>query len=150
MRGADVPEPFSHTIEVSESDIDELGHASNIAVVRWVQDVAVAHSRAVGWAFEDYRRVGGIFVIRRNEIDYLRSALRGDRLELRTWLSSWMAAKYQRETEVVRVSDGVMIARAHTTWGYLDANSGRPARVPDAVRVAFGLPPVRARSLSTD
>jgi hypothetical protein len=39
-----------------------------------------------------------------------------------------------------------MIARARTTWGYLDATTGRPTRVPDAVRIAFGLPPVRSRS----
>jgi len=137
-----VPEPFSHFFEVPEEDIDNLGHASNIAVVRWVQDVAIAHSCAVGFGFDEYKSIGGIFVIRRNEIDYLRPVLRGERLELRTWLSSWMAAKYVRETEIIR-ADGIVAARAHTTWGYLDAISGRPKRVPDAVRNAFGLPPVR-------
>lgn len=141
-----VPEPFSHIIEVSAEDIDNLGHASNIAVVRWIQDVAVAHSQAVGYGFERYRSINGIFVIRRNEIDYLRSALRGEKLEVRTWLSSWMAAKYVRETEIERVSDRVMIAKSQTTWGYLDATTGRPTRVPDEVRIAFGLPPVRTKS----
>ena len=140
-----MPEPFSHTIAVGDEDIDELMHASNIAVVRWLQDVAYAHSRHVGWDFEGYRRVGGVFVIRRTEVDYLRPALRGDVLELRTWLSSWMAAKYQRETEIKRVADGVIVAKASVTWGFLDTRTGRPRRVPDEIRIAFGLPPVGAR-----
>jgi acyl-CoA thioester hydrolase len=97
----------------------------------------------VGYGFDEYRRVGGVFVVRRTEIDYLRPALRGDVLELRTWLSSWMAAKYQRETEIQRVSDGVMLAKASVTWGFLDMITGRPRRVPDEVRIAFGLPPVK-------
>jgi acyl-CoA thioester hydrolase len=138
-----VPPPFSHTITVEDVDIDELMHASNIAFVRWLQDVAYAHSRHVGYGFDEYRRVGGVFVVRRTEIDYLRPALRGDVLELRTWLSSWMAAKYQRETEIQRVSDGVMLAKASVTWGFLDMITGRPRRVPDEVRIAFGLPPVK-------
>ncbi len=145
---APVPEPFAHVIVVNDDDIDNLGHASNVAFIRWLQDVAIAHSEAVGYGFDAYRKIGGIFVIRRTEIDYLRPVLRGERLQLRTWLSSWMAAKYVRETEIKRLSDGAMIARACVTWGYLDVTTGRPVRVPDAIRDAFGLPPVSVRRSS--
>lgn len=144
MRRA-VPEPFSYIRVVGDDDIDNLGHANNVAFVRWLQDVAIAHSESVGFGFDAYRKIGGIFVIRRTEVDYLRPALRGDELELRTWLSSWMAAKYVRETEIKRLSDGVMIVRASVTWGYLDVATGRPVRVPDAIRQAFGLPSVSIR-----
>lgn len=144
-----VPEAFSHTITVQDADIDELLHASNVAVVRWVQDVAYAHSKHVGYGFEEYRRLGGVFVVRRTHVEYLRPALRGDVLRLRTWLSGWMAAKYERETEIVRLGDGVMLATASVTWGFVDAASGRPRRVPDDVRIAFGLPPVKADHSTT-
>lgn len=144
-----VPEPFSHIRIVEDDDIDNLGHASNVAFIRWLQDVAIAHSESVGFGFDAYRTIGGIFVIRRTEIDYLRPTLRGETLELRTWLSSWMAAKYVRETEIKRVADGAMIARASVTWGYLDVKSGRPVRVPDVIREAFGLPAVSVRRSST-
>lgn len=139
-------EPFSHIRLVSHEDIDNLGHMSNVAFVRWLQEVAILHSESVGYGFDAYRRIGGIFVIRRTEIDYLRPALRGDQIELRTWLSSWMAAKYIRETEFRRVSDGgTLVARASVTWGYLDVATGRPTRVPDEIREAFGLPRVSVR-----
>ena len=134
----------SIAITVADSDIDELGHASNIAYVRWIQDVAVAHSTAVGLDFEAYRKLGGVFFVRRHEVDYLRPVLRGDRLQVRTWIDSAMAAKCKRATEIVNEA-GTVVARAMTTWGYVEMATGRPVRIPDAVRNAFGLkPPVPA------
>lgn len=142
----------THTIvlHVGDGDIDELGHASNIAYVRWIQDVAVAHSSAVGLDFEAYRELGAVFVVRRHEIDYLRPVLRGDRLEVRTWIDSAFAAKAKRATEITRIGDsgGVAVARAITTWGYVEIASGRPTRIPDRVRIAFGHSPLKARSTS--
>lgn len=129
--------PFKHIVDVGWEDIDPLGHASNIAYVRWIQDSAVAHSEEMGLSFAAYAQLGAIFVIRRHEIDYLRPVLRGDRLEVRTWISTVMAAKCQRRTEIVR-QDGVAMAKALTTWGNVDVSTGRPTRIADEVRIAFG------------
>jgi acyl-CoA thioester hydrolase len=126
--------------EVLDEDIDGLGHASNVAYVRWIQDVAVAHSEAVGLGFAGYQRLGAIFVIRRHEVDYLRPLLRGDRIEVRTWIGSVAAAKCQRLTEIALAETGKIAARAVTTWGFVDVRTGRPTRIPDDVRAAFGTP----------
>jgi len=134
---------FAMRFEVPESDIDMLGHASNIAYVRWVQDVAVAHSDAVGLDFAAYQKLGGVFVVRRHEIDYLRPVLRTDALELRTWIDSAFAAKCKRATSIVKHVEGaepIEIARTMTTWGFIELATGRPTRIPDEVRVAFGYP----------
>jgi acyl-CoA thioester hydrolase len=122
---------------VAAEDIDLLGHASNIAFVRWIQDVALAHSAEVGLGFEAYQRLGAVFVVVRHEIDYVRPALRADALEARTWISSVMAAKCVRSTEIARVSDGQVLARSLTTWGFIEMATGRPRRIPDEVRAAF-------------
>ncbi len=132
---------YTHIVTVTESDIDELGHANNVAYVRWVQDAAVAHSEAVGLGYAGYVKLGGVFVIRRHEIDYLRSALRGDRLAVRTRISSVAAAQCQRSTSVTRESDATEVARAVTTWVYVDGASGRPTRIHDDVYKAFGFEP---------
>jgi acyl-CoA thioester hydrolase len=128
---------FRLDLSVVDEDIDVLGHASNIAFVRWIQDVAIAHSSAVGLGLEAYHRLGAVFVVVRHEIDYLRPALRGDALEARTWISSVMAAKCQRSTELVRKTDGQVLARGLTTWGFIEMASGRPRRIPEEVRAAF-------------
>jgi acyl-CoA thioester hydrolase len=141
--------PFELPVEVVPSDIDELGHASNIAYVRWIQDVAIAHSVAVGLDVEGYRKLGAVFFVRRHEIDYLRPALRGDNLLLRTWIGSIFAAKCVRETEIVRLesaSASTVIARSKTTWGCVEIASGRPTRIPGAIRDAFAAAILRTES----
>jgi acyl-CoA thioester hydrolase len=131
------PETFRVDFAVTDDDIDVLGHASNLAVARWIQDVAVAHSGAVGFGIDAYQRLGAVFVVVRHEIDYLRPALRGDALQARTWISSVMAAKCVRATEVIRTADERPVARSRTTWGFIELASGRPRRIPDEVRAAF-------------
>ena len=142
-----------HTLafEVGDDDIDVLGHASNIAYLRWVQDVAIAHSAAVGLDMEGYSQLGAVFVVRRHEIDYLRPVLRGEKLVLRTWIDSAAAAKCKRATDIVRISNGpdgaeTVVARAMTTWGFVEITTGRPTRIPDSVRVAFAQPTMRELS----
>jgi acyl-CoA thioester hydrolase len=126
-------------VTVVDADIDELGHASNIAYVRWIQEIAIAHSSKVGLDVPAYRTLGGVFFVRRHEIDYLRPVLRGDRLALRTWIDSAMAAKCKRATEISNES-GTVVCRAMTTWGFVEIATGRPIRIPDAIRLAFGHP----------
>jgi acyl-CoA thioester hydrolase len=130
-------EVFRVPLRVADDDIDALGHASNVVFVRWIQDVAIAHSSAVGLGLSAYQRLGAIFVVVRHEIDYLRPALRGDALEARTWISNVMAAKCQRSTELVRKEDGKLLARGLTTWGFIELATGRPRRISEEVRAAF-------------
>jgi acyl-CoA thioester hydrolase len=135
----DVTERQSFRLElvVGVEDVDMLGHASNIAFVRWIQDVAVAHSAAVGFDLEAYRRLGAVFVVVRHEVDYVRPALRGDVVEARTWISSVMAAKCHRATELTRTLDGQLLAKAVTTWGFVELATGRPRRIDEELRAAF-------------
>jgi acyl-CoA thioester hydrolase len=141
------PARFVLATEVGEADIDMLGHASNLAYLRWVQEAAIAHSAAVGLDMEGYSQLGAVFVVRRHEIDYLRPVVRGEPLELRTWIDSASAAKCKRATEIVRVgTPELVVARAMTTWGFVELTSGRPTRIPDSVRVAFSQPTMRELS----
>lgn len=128
---------FRLSIVAEASDIDELAHVSNIAYVRWIQDAATAHSAAVGLTWDDYQRIGGMFVVRRHEIEYLRPALLGDRMEAITWVADFRGAASQRRTRIVRTSDGVELAHATTVWAYLTRETGRPARIPVQVIEAF-------------
>jgi acyl-CoA thioester hydrolase len=132
---------FRHRVTVGDADLDELGHTNNIQYVRWLQDAAIAHSAHVGLTYARYVELGGVFVVRRHEIDYLRSALRGDELEVRTHVASVMAAKSERRYEIVRLSDEMVIVRALTLWGFIDTTMGRPMRIPDEIYVAFGFEP---------
>lgn len=137
------PSFFMLRMLVDDRDIDQLDHVNNLAYLRWVLDVALTHSTAVGLDVETYQRLGGVFVVRRHEIDYLRPVLRGESLELRTWIDSVFAAKCRRATEIVRIGAGeqeTVVARAMTTWGFIEIATGRPTRIPNDIRLAFGQP----------
>ncbi len=128
---------YRHSVVVAAADIDELGHASNLVYLRWVLDIAREHSRAVGYHAGTYREIGGVFVVRRHEIDYLRPALEADELQLETWIESWKGASSLRQTNILRKDDGATLARAVTNWAFVSLESGRPQRMPQALKERF-------------
>jgi acyl-CoA thioester hydrolase len=130
-------ESFELQLVVDAQDIDILGHASNLVFVRWIQDVALAHSASVGLDLSAYRRIGAVFVVVRHEIDYLRPAMLGDAVRARTWVSDVSAATCIRHTEITRESDGELLAKGLTTWAFVAMDTGRPKRITPDVRAAF-------------
>ena len=128
-------ERFAIPIHPTPEDIDELGHVSNLVYLRWVADVAMAHSRARGWDMERYRALGAVFMVRRHEIDYIAQVTLGQTLSAETWVDSWKLASCIRKTELLR--DGQVVARAATTWAMIGLASGRPMRIPDELLAAF-------------
>jgi len=122
-------------ITAGEADIDELGHVSNLVYLRWVLEVAMAHSRSLGWDHAHYRELGAVFVVRRHEIDYLGQVTVGQTLSAETWVDDWKQASCIRKTELIR--DGKVVARAATTWAMMSFASGRPVRIPDDLRAKF-------------
>ncbi len=120
-----------------DRDIDELGHVSNLVYLRWVQDVAKEHSESVGYDAEAYEALGAVFVVRRHEIDYLAPAYAGDRIRAVTWVETWRGASATRRTTIERDADGRALARAVTTWAYVNQKTGRPLRIPRDVTARF-------------
>jgi len=128
-------ERFAISITPEAADIDELGHVSNLVYLRWVLDVAMAHSRALGWDFAQYRDLGAAFMVRRHEIDYIAQVTQGQTLRAETWVETWRQASCIRMTELLR--DGQVVARAATTWAMIGLTSGRPQRIPDELTALF-------------
>jgi len=132
-----VPRPFVLRVTVGPEHIDPQGHASNVAFLDWMNRGAIAHSTVLGFDAAAYRRLGAMFVVRRHEIDYLRPARAEDELLCATWIATMDKATAERRHEIVRASDGVLIARGLNLWAFIDATTGRPRRIHDEVRAAF-------------
>ncbi len=126
---------FALPIAATSADIDELGHVNNVVYLRWVLDVAMAHSRSLGWDFADYKAFGAVFVVRRHEIDYVAPVNGGDELVGETWIETWKQASVVRRTELRRGE--AVVARASSIWAFVSLASGRPQRIPDNIRSLF-------------
>lgn len=129
---------FTHSFVVPDSDIDDLGHAGNVAWVRWVQDAATAHSTSIGLDLSGLRQLALLFVVRRHDIEYLSPAFVGETIDALTWIESVRGATSVRRTLFRRPSDGALLARAATTWVLVSIPTGRPTRIPAELGVRYG------------
>jgi acyl-CoA thioester hydrolase len=127
----------THELTVSAEAIDANGHVNNLEYLRWMQDIAVAHSAARGWDMARYLAVGGTWVVRAHTIEYLGAAFEGDTLSLYTWVGDLGSSSSRRRYLVWRAADECLIARAETLWVYVDMRSGRARRIPDELRASF-------------
>ena len=128
---------FEHRVQVTSDDIDQQRHASNVAIVDWMNQAAIAHSTQLGYDTNAYQRIGAMFVVRRHEIDYLASANLNDELICYTWPSFARKATAHRKHEIVRVADDVVIARGLNMWAFIDSTTLRPKRMPPEVIDTF-------------
>jgi len=128
------PAAFEMIVPVLPGDIDEQNHVNNTVYLRWVQDIATAHWRAIA-SPEAQEEIG--WVVLRHEIDYKTPATLGDEIVLRTWVGKATRLTFERFTEIRRKSDRQLFSQARTLWCPVNTQTGRPVRVSADVRAQF-------------
>jgi acyl-CoA thioester hydrolase len=131
------PAAFELALAVQPADIDELGHVNNVIYLRWVQDAAAAHWNTLA---PEADRQKLRWLVLRHEIDYKQAAHLGEAIVARTWVGTATRVRFERHTELLRASDGAVLAKALTIWCPIDAQTGRPAAVSAEVRARFSRP----------
>jgi acyl-CoA thioester hydrolase len=131
-----MPDRFEIGVQITPDDIDQLGHVNNVVYLRWVQDAAIAHWRATAPAVD---QASLRWVVLRHEINYKRPAFLGDEITARTWVGVATRHAFERHTELLRKSDGRMLARARTLWCPIDAETGKTTDVSAEVRSLFSV-----------
>ncbi len=137
---------FRRTRSVTGEDIDPLGHVNNTVWVRFVVELADAHSRAAGFDWKRVRSLGGLWIVRRHEIDYDLPALPGEGLVEETWVESMRGARSVRCARFTRARDDVVLVRSRTDWAFVDFETHRPRRIPKELLEGFPLLPAPAES----
>ena len=134
-----MPEVHTRRITVGVDSIDAHRHVNNQEYLRWMQELAIEHSTALGWPLERYLASGASWYVKTHFIDYLRPAELGDTLLACTWVSAMNERSSPRHTLFLRESDHQIVARAETLWIYVSLKSGRPLPIAADVRAAFPL-----------
>jgi acyl-CoA thioester hydrolase len=123
--------PFVQHFRVSEGDIDALQHTNNTVYVHWCEQVAWAHSAALGLDTAAYLRLDRAMAIIRSEFDYLRASHRDDAVVVGTWITGWDGRlTLYRRFQAIRESDAAVLLRAAMTFACIEISSGRPRRMP--------------------
>jgi acyl-CoA thioester hydrolase len=132
-----MPAIFHYPYCVCPEDIDELGHASNLAYLKWMQAAAVAHSAEQGWPAQAYQKLGAGWVVRMHQIEYRQSAYAGDQLVIRTWVAGMHKVTSLRRYEIIRPRDDSLLVVAATDWAFIHYATGVPKRIPPEVSQSF-------------
>lgn len=140
------PPRFAAYFTVRHYEMDALGHVNNAVYLHYLEQAAIEHSAALGFTIERLAALGGVFIARRHEIDYLRPATAGDTLQVVTWAAEMKGAQAVRDYEIHHYdratggvpADGFLsprtapagapLVRARTYW--VDPARGRPRRLP--------------------
>ncbi len=128
---------YTKRFAVPAAAIDVQGHVSNLAYVGWMQDVAIEHSTAVGWPMRRYLELGAGWVVRSHFVEYLRPAFAGEAISAHTWVPRFDQRSTPRRYLFVRDADRVVLARAETSWVFVDLASGRRRPIPAELLGAF-------------
>lgn len=136
-----MPRIHRQRIPITPASIDVHGHVNNLEYLRWMQDIATAHTALQGWSMARYLENGASWVVHSHQIEYLRPAYAGDVLVLLTWVDSMASRSSPRHYLFWHEASQKVIARATTLWYYVDVASGRPVAIPDELRNAFELVP---------
>ncbi|WAL59800.1 acyl-CoA thioesterase [Thermocoleostomius sinensis] len=131
-------QPFTIRIHVQSNDIDVLGHVNNSVYQQYLERAAIAHSESLGLTLERYRELGGVFVMRRIEIEYLRPSVVGDVLNITTWVAELRGACTTRRYEIRKPNERNLVLTADALWVWVDAQTLRPRSIPDILQETLG------------
>ena len=131
---------YSYEFTIPEGALDQNGHVNNVQYVQWMQEAAVRHYESIGGVPLTHA-LGATWVVRTHNIEYLRPAFAGDRIEMRTWVVDIRRVRSLRRYRFVRLSDGKLLVKGETDWVFVDARTGVPRVVPEEVISIFNLMP---------
>ncbi|GAC1691911.1 MAG: hypothetical protein PVS2B3_00380 [Steroidobacteraceae bacterium] len=134
----DFPTPHVIELGVQPEDIDAYDHVNNAVYLAWFDRVAWSHSAALGLPLERCVALRRGMAALRIEIDYVVAAVKGDVVQVGTWIArSDTRLRCERRFQVRRVADGRTLARALTEYVCINLDSGRAARMPEEFTRAY-------------
>ncbi len=128
---------FVARLRVRHYEMDALGHVNNAVYLHYLEQAAWEHSESLGVTLNRYAALGGVFIMRRLEIDYLHPVVAGDPLEIATWVHEMHGARAYRKYQITNTRSGQVAARATALWAWIERASGRPRPIPPELIAIF-------------
>lgn len=128
---------FTSRLRVRYHEMDALGHVNNAVYQHYLEQAAIEHSEFLGFGHKRYEQLGGVFVMRRIEIEYLRPAVAGDTLEVTTWLQQVRGPRAIRRYEIRQEGEEQLLVTAEALWVWVDTKAMRPRAIPPLIVDAF-------------
>ena len=128
---------FEEKIVVKPEHLDALGHVNNVIYVKWMQDVALAHSTVLGLDLDTFLALKHAMVASEHQVKYRKACVLGDKLILRTWLGELNALSSLRHYAFYRENDQEIVFQAQTRWVCVEIATGRVKRLSPTFTQAY-------------
>ncbi|NJO39148.1 MAG: acyl-CoA thioesterase [Cyanobacteria bacterium CRU_2_1] len=122
--------PFTTYLRVRHYEMDAIGHVNNAVYQHYLEQATIEHSEHLGFTIDRCQELGGVFVLRRVEIEYLRPALAGDTLAVTTWIQEVRGSCAIRHYEIHKREDHDLLITAEALWVWVDVKTRRPRAIP--------------------
>lgn len=130
--------PYILPVTAEQEQLDGLGHVNNVSYLRWLEEAAWAHSKALGIGLAEFKRLDRAMVARRHELDYLIACELGDELLVGTWITTNdRKLSMERAYQIVRATDNKTMFTGLTRWVCVALSSGKPKRMPPEFIAAY-------------
>src|SRR6476646_3302873 len=130
---------FTAQLRVRHYEMDTLGHVNNAVYQNYLEQAAIEHLEHLDFSLERYQQLGGIFVMRRIQIEYLRPAVAGDNLEVTTWIQEMRGSRAIRRYEICKQGYDQLLVTAEALWVWVDTKAMRPRGIPHEILNLFEL-----------
>lgn len=120
-------------------DTDAAGVVHNIVYLRFIEAARTLLAMQMGMSFEEIARTQVHAVVLRTEIDYKKPARLGDVIRVDGRLAEWSGIRFWLEFEVVRPSDGALLAKCRQALAMVRMPDGRPVRLPDGFPASLSM-----------
>ncbi len=123
---------YTFRISVVKNDLDKLNHVNNIQYLNWVLKASEEH-----WNFVTKKEYNSNYawVVLRHEIDYLKSAMLNDKINITTWIKNIYGVKAERIVYIKH--NKKILVKAKTIWVFVNKKSMKPIRIPSAICKLF-------------
>jgi|SRR5690606_19425025 acyl-CoA thioester hydrolase len=125
---------FETVFTVEEKHIDDLLHVNNVHYVQWVQDIAKLH-----WDTNATESIRSryFWVLTTHYIEYKNSALLGDLINVKTYVSKYKGAVCHRIVEITDKTTNMLLATSETKWCLISTETKRPTRITKEIAELF-------------
>lgn len=123
---------FRTTRRIYFYEMDQYRHVNNAVYLNYLEQAAIDACADAGFDLSRLDEMGGLFIIRQHDIEYLRPARYGDSLDIATWISQLTTSSLLRHT-TMHIHGGDLAIRAQTRWVWIDLARRASAPIPDAL-----------------
>jgi len=130
-----MPEPHELRLPVRYAETDQMGVVHHASYVVWMEEGRTALMSTLGFPYDEVERRGFAMAVRQLDVRYREPARYGDEILVRTTVERFRSASILYVYEMIRASDGRLLASGSAEVACLDLNKGwRPAQLPDDIR----------------